>query len=89
MDRFGIRLIVDLDGFWDGGLEAQMALYGDRYPGRFAHFLRINLDGIDEKNFPRRAEKRVRDGAKKGACGVKFAKSLGVECTDRQGLRAV
>jgi predicted TIM-barrel fold metal-dependent hydrolase len=85
MDRFGIRLIVDLDGFWDGGLEAQMALYGDRYPGRFAHFLRVNLEGIDEKDFPRVAQRRIRDCAKLGACGIKFSKSLGVKFTDRQG----
>jgi predicted TIM-barrel fold metal-dependent hydrolase len=85
MDQFGIRLIVDMDGFWDGGLEEQISLYGDRYPGRFAHFLRVNLEGIEDADFSRRTEARIRQCVHLGAAGIKFSKSLGVKLTDREG----
>lgn len=85
MDRFGVELIIDLDGFWDGGLESQMALYGRRYPGRFAHFTRVNISGIDQPDFAEKAAGQLRAAAQMGACGVKFSKSLGVKLKDARG----
>lgn len=85
MDRFGVRLIVDLDGFWGGRLQQQMALFGNRHPGRFAHFLRVDLSGIDQPDFAAQAVACVREGAKLGACGIKFSKSLGVKLQDARG----
>lgn len=85
MDEFGIRLMVDLDGFWDGKLDEQLALFGRSYPGRFAHFVRVNLEGIDESDFAVRTGKYLKECADKGACGVKFSKSLGVKLKDRSG----
>lgn len=85
MDRYGIRTIIDMDGFWDGVLDDQLKLFGERYPGRFAHFARINLEGIDDEGFARRTITYLQECVEKGVCGIKFSKSLGVKLKDRSG----
>ncbi len=85
MDRYGVRLMVDLDGFWGGKLDEQLSLYGRRYPGRFAHFARVDLEGIEDADFVPRTRSWLRECVDKGACGVKFSKSLGVKLRDRSG----
>jgi len=85
MDRFNIRTIVDMDGWWGGVLEDHLARYATRYPGRFRVFCRVDLSAVDEPDFGRRAAAYVRDCRSKGAAGIKFSKSLGVKLTDRTG----
>lgn len=85
MNRYGIRTIIDMDGFWDGVLDEEMKLFGKRYPGRFAHFVRINLEHIDDDGFADRTVRYLRECTDKGVCGIKFSKSLGVKLKDRSG----
>lgn len=85
MDRFNIRMIVDLDGFWDARMEEQYRLFADRYPGRFAIFCRVNLSEIDAPDFAVKTHKHLKSCVERGAVGIKFSKSLGVKLTDSQG----
>jgi predicted TIM-barrel fold metal-dependent hydrolase len=85
MDRFNIRMIVDMDGLWDGTLEDHLERYRGRYPERFRIFCRVSLDEIDEPDFGGKAAAYVHACRRKGASGVKFPKSLGLELRDRAG----
>jgi len=85
MDRFNIRMIVDMDGFWDGTLETHVAKYRARYPERFRVFCRVNVESIDEPDFGKKAAAYVHECKRKGASGIKFSKSLGVKIKDRAG----
>ncbi|WP_455381568.1 amidohydrolase family protein [Salinispira pacifica] len=85
MDQFGIRLIVDLDGFWDGSLEEELRRYPERYPDRFRVFCRVNVEPIDDEGFGKRAREYVLACHRKGAAGIKFSKSLGLKIRDRYG----
>ncbi len=85
MDRFNIRLVIDLDGYWTERMDEQLDLYVNRYPGRFSIFCRINILGIEEADFADHVKARLHDCVAKGATGVKFSKSLGVKITDSKG----
>lgn len=85
MDHFNIKLIVDLDGFWDDRLDFQLETYVNRYPGRFSIFGRVNVEDIDSFDFNAKTRKYIEECVKKGITGIKFSKSLGVNITDKNG----
>ncbi len=85
MDLFNIRLIVNLDGFWDARMEEQFLLFSDPYPNRFAIFCRVDLTDIDLPDFTVKTRKYLKSCVRRGVVGIKFSKSLGVKLTDRQG----
>lgn len=85
MNRFGIDLIVDLDGFWDERMDFQLENYVNRYPGRFSIFCRVNVTDIDMPDFAAKTRAHLTECVKKGATGIKFSKSLGVKLKDSAG----
>lgn len=85
MDRFNIRMIVDMDGFWDERTDIQLERYVNRWPGRFGIFCRLDLLRAEEPGFAEYVKRRLADCAAKGAAGVKVSKSLGLKLTDRSG----
>ena len=85
MDRYNIRMIVDMDGYWDGRMDEQLRLFVDRYPGRFSIFCRIDLSDVDAEDFPQKTADYLARCVQKGAAGIKFSKSLGVKMQDRAG----
>lgn len=85
MDRFNIRLIVDMDGFWDERMDFQLETYVNRYPGRFSIFGRVDMLRVDEPDFAGYVKRRLADCAARGATGIKVSKSLGVKLVGRDG----
>lgn len=85
MDRFNIKHIIDMDGFWDERMEFQLENYVHKYPGRFSIFGRVDVSNIDAPDFERQARQRIIRCAELGVTGIKFSKSLGVKLTDRRG----
>lgn len=85
MDRFNIRMIVDMDGFWDERMDFQLETYVNRYPGRFSIFFRLDMLRVDEPDFKGYVRSRLSDCTAKGAAGIKVSKSLGLKLKDRSG----
>ena len=85
MDRYNIRRMVDLDGFWDGTFEEHIRRYREPYPERFRIFCRVDLTPIDEPDFATKARDYVRRCSDMGASGIKFSKSLGLKLRDSSG----
>ncbi len=85
MDRFNIKLIVDMDGFWDERLDFQLENYVNRYPGRFSIFGRVDVSCIDDTDFNKKTRNHIIECVKKGITGIKFSKSLSVKITDKYG----
>lgn len=85
MDRFNIKLIIDMDGFWDERLDFQLENYVNRYSGRFSIFGRVDVSCIDDVDFNKKARNHIIECVKKGITGIKFSKSLGVKVTDKYG----
>lgn len=85
MERFHIKHIIDIDGFWDERMDFQIRNYVERYPGKFSIFGRVDVSNIDAPDFERQARNRVIECVERGAAGLKFSKSLGVKLTDKNG----
>ncbi len=85
MDRFNIKLIIDMDGFWDDRLDFQLENYVNRYPGRFSIFGRVDVSNIEDADFNKKTRRHIIECVKKGITGIKFSKSLGVKITDSRG----
>jgi predicted TIM-barrel fold metal-dependent hydrolase len=85
MDLFNIRLIVDLDGWWNNGFDEQMKLFQNRYPDRFRLFCRVDISEIDSPDFSRSVRRYLHNCYNKGASGIKFSKSLGLHLKDKKG----
>lgn len=83
MNRFNIRMIVDMDGFWDERMDFQIEHYVSRYPDRFSFFCRVDMLRVDEPDFAGYVRHRLTDCTAKGATGIKVSKSLGLKLTDR------
>lgn len=86
MDRFNIRLIVDLDGFWDERFDMQVERFIEPYPDRFSIFCRVNVENIDSPDFAGHVRAYLKERVARGATGIKFSKSLGVKIKDRKGV---
>lgn len=86
MNRYGVKLIVDMDGFWDKRMDFQLEHYVNKYPGRFSIFGRVNVSDIDSPSFEKDARHHIVQGVERGITGIKFSKSLGVKLTDKHGV---
>src|SRR5271168_4364187 len=78
MDEAGVRTVVNLDGGWGDRLTETLAALDNAHPGRFLTFALVNFDGIDDADWSAREAKRLEDGFKAGAKGLKFHKSFGL-----------
>ncbi|MHB1152211.1 MAG: amidohydrolase family protein [Eubacteriales bacterium] len=85
MNRFNIRMIVDMDGFWDERMDFQLEHYVNRYPDRFSIFCRVDMLRVDAPDFAGYVRHRLADCAAKGAAGIKVSKSLGLKLKSRDG----
>jgi predicted TIM-barrel fold metal-dependent hydrolase len=82
MDDNGVEAIVNLDGRWGDELEANLDRYDRAHPGRFATFCHVDWALADQ---PGRLEAQLRDGAQRGAKGLKVWKDLGLAVRDDDG----
>src|SRR5579885_1617904 len=85
MNEAGIRTVVNLDGGWGDRLKETLAALDEAHPGRFLTFALVNFDGIDDENWGLREAKRLEEGFKAGAKGLKFHKSFGLHYRYKDG----
>jgi predicted TIM-barrel fold metal-dependent hydrolase len=78
MDAAGVRTVVNLDGGWDSRLKETIAALDQAHPGRFLTYALVNFDGIDDAAWSDREAKRLEEGFKAGAKGLKFHKTFGL-----------
>jgi predicted TIM-barrel fold metal-dependent hydrolase len=85
MNEAGVRTVVNLDGGWGDRLKETLAALDDAHPGRFLTFALINFDGIDDEEWGQREAKRLEEGFKAGAKGLKFHKTFGLHYRYKNG----
>jgi predicted TIM-barrel fold metal-dependent hydrolase len=85
MDEAGVRTVVNLDGGWGDRLTETLAALDRAHPGRFLTFALVNFDGIDDDDWSRREVKRLEEGFKAGAKGLKFHKTFGLRYRYKNG----
>jgi len=87
MERFksyGVRRIVNVDGFYGDDLDRMLektAPAGDF----FRTFGCVDVTKLDDPSFENYVYKTIRDGKKKGICGLKFWKIIGLLLKDKNG----
>jgi predicted TIM-barrel fold metal-dependent hydrolase len=85
MNEAGVRTVVNLDGGWGDRLKETLAALDEAHPGRFLTYALVNFDGIDADDWGEREAKRLEEGFKAGAKGLKFHKTLGLHVRFKDG----
>ncbi len=94
MNAAGIGVAVNLSGGTttvaaeDGQLsrfERTKQRIDGRYPGRFVHYMNLDLRAWDDPDFSAQAVAQVEAGARLGAAGLKFFKNFGLFERDKNG----
>ena len=85
MNEAGVRTVVNLDGGWGDRLKETLAALDEAHPGRFLTFALVNFDGIDDPDWGAREAKRLEEGFKAGAKGLKFHKTFGLRYRYKDG----
>jgi predicted TIM-barrel fold metal-dependent hydrolase len=85
MDAAGVQTVVNLDGGWDDRLKETLAALDESHPGRFLTYALINFSDIDDEGWSAREAKRLEEGFRAGAKGLKFHKSLGLGVRYKDG----
>jgi predicted TIM-barrel fold metal-dependent hydrolase len=85
MNEAGVRTVVNLDGGWGNRLKETLAALDEAHPGRFLTFALINFDGLDDDDWGPREARRLEEGFKAGAKGLKFHKTFGLHYRFRDG----
>ena len=78
MDGAGVRTVVNLDGGWDRRLRETLAALDEAHPGRFLTFALLDFEGIDDPGWSDREVRRLEEGFRAGAKGLKIHKTLGL-----------
>jgi predicted TIM-barrel fold metal-dependent hydrolase len=85
MDAAGVRTVVNLDGGWGDRLKETLAALDQVHPGRFLSYALIDFEGIDDPSWTERETRRLEQGFKAGAKGLKFHKTFGLTNRYRDG----
>jgi predicted TIM-barrel fold metal-dependent hydrolase len=85
MDAANVLAMVNLDGGWGEGLEANLERYDRRYPGRFATFCHLDWAETAAPGFGERLAESLRSSVAAGAKGLKVWKDLGTALVDDRG----
>jgi predicted TIM-barrel fold metal-dependent hydrolase len=85
MNEAGVRTVVNLDGGWGDRLKETLAALDEAHPGRFLTFALINFERLDDEDWGQREAKRLEEGFKAGAKGLKFHKSFGLHYRYKDG----
>ncbi len=85
MEACNIHAIVNLDGMWEGELEANLDRYDRAYPGRFYTFAQSDWGLVQYADFGSRMANQLVDSVRRGARGLKVWKKLGLEYRDADG----
>ena len=86
MDEAGVEVLVDLDGGSGEGLGREIDRWQAKAPERFLVFAGLDYDGWSaDPAFGETEARRLRDGARRGARGLKVWKLLGLRARDPAG----
>ena len=85
MDSCNVAAIVNLDGCWEGELEANLDRYDRAHLGRFATFCRLDWQVVSRPGWPDQLVRSLSDSARRGAAGLKLWKDLGLHIRDENG----
>jgi len=87
MDELNMAVMVNLSGFRGKYLEWSLENVQQNYPNRFAIFLNIDFEKLDDPDWPEATLKIMEKAVKQGVKGLKVYKSLGLTDTDSDGNR--
>ncbi len=89
LDHVGVDMVVNLDGRWGAELEANIARYDARHPGRFLTFCHVDWSVLssddDERSIVDTLSSQLAASAAAGARGVKVWKDLGLQVRGASG----
>lgn len=87
MDALNMAVMVNLSGFRGKYLEWSLDNVQDHLNNRFAIFLNINFEELDDDGWPDSALAIMEEAVKQGVKGLKVYKSLGLTDKDNDGNR--
>lgn len=87
MDSLNMGVMVNLSGFRGKVLEWSLSNVHKNHPSRFAIFLNINFEELDDAGWPNEALAMMDEAVKQGVRGLKVYKSLGLTDKDNDGNR--
>lgn len=87
MDDLNMAVMVNLSGFRGKYLEWSLDNVQENYHNRFAVFLNINFENLDDEGWPENALTMMEEAVKLGVKGLKVYKGLGLTDKDNDGNR--
>lgn len=87
MDSLNMAVMVNLSGFRGKYMEMSLDNVNDHHNRRFAIFLNIDFEQLDDQGWPDSALDTIEQGVKQGVKGLKVYKGLGLTDRDNQGHR--
>jgi predicted TIM-barrel fold metal-dependent hydrolase len=87
MDSLNMGVMVNLSGFRGKVLEWSLDNVNENYPNRFALFLNINFENLDDNGWPDETLLMMEEAVKHGVKGLKVYKNLGLTDKDNDGKR--
>jgi predicted TIM-barrel fold metal-dependent hydrolase len=87
MDSLNMGVMVNLSGFRGKILEWSLDNVAENYPERFAVFLNLNFENLDDTGWPEEPLMMLEEGVKQGVKGLKVYKELGLNEQDNDGNR--
>jgi predicted TIM-barrel fold metal-dependent hydrolase len=87
MDSLNMKIMVNLSGFRGTYLAWALDNVKEHYPNRFAIFMNIDFEKLDDEGWPTETLKMMEQAVKDGVKGLKVYKSLGLTDKDNNGKR--
>ena len=87
MDSLNMGVMVNLSGFRGKYLEWSLDNVNNNFPNRFAVFLNINFENLDDAGWPEEPLQMLEEGVRQGVKGLKVYKGLGLTDVDNAGKR--
>ncbi|HTJ52314.1 MAG TPA: amidohydrolase family protein [Cyclobacteriaceae bacterium] len=87
MDFLNMKIMVNLSGFRGTYLAWALENVKEHYPNRFAIFMNIDFEKLDDEGWPTETLKMMEQAVKDGVKGLKVYKSLGLTDKDNNGKR--
>lgn len=87
MDSLHMKVMVNLSGFRGTYLAWALDNVKEHYPNRFAIFMNIDFEKLDDKGWPDETLAMMEQAVKDGVKGLKVYKSLGLTDEDNDGKR--
>jgi predicted TIM-barrel fold metal-dependent hydrolase len=87
MDSLNMGVMVNLSGYRGKLLEWSLDNVKKHYANRFAVFINLNFEKLDDAGWPQNALVQLEEGVKQGVKGLKVYKDLGLTDKDNNGNR--